>query len=213
MPIQTIFFDLDETIYPASSGIWPEIGRRIERYMGEVVRIPADQVTGVRKHYFHTYGTTLRGLQIEHQVDMHDYLAYVHDIPLANYLSPNPALREMLLNLPQRRLIFTNADRAHAGRVLAVLGLEGCFERIIDIHDIAPYCKPQPEAFALALRLAGDPHPRECLLVDDSAGNLQMAAQLGMYTVRVGSSQPPNGWDAGIESLAGLPAVLAAIQV
>jgi FMN phosphatase YigB (HAD superfamily) len=75
-----------------------------------------------------------------------------------------------------------------------------------------PYCKPQPEALAIALRLAGNPNPRECLMVDDSPGNLLMAAQAGIYTVRAGSSQPPNGWDANIERLTDLPGVLAAIK-
>ncbi len=55
-------------------------------------------------------GTTMRGLQIHHQIDTDDYLAYVHDLPLHDYLYPNPQLRSLLTSLPQRRWIFTNAD-------------------------------------------------------------------------------------------------------
>ncbi len=32
----------------------------------------------------HTYGTTLKGLQIHNKVDTDEYLAYVHNVPLEN---------------------------------------------------------------------------------------------------------------------------------
>ena len=210
--IQTIFFDLDETIYPATSGVWPAISRRIESFLSEVMHFPEDQITEVRTYLYHTYGTTLRGLQVEHHVDTLHYLAYVHDIPLEDYLRPDPALRETLLGLTQRRVIFTNADRAHAGRVIQAVGLEGCFEQIIDILDIMPYCKPQPEAFEIALRLARNPDPRECAVVDDSPANLQTAHALGMKTIGVAGRFPSDDRDAVIEKLADLPVALAGLE-
>ncbi len=73
---------------------------------------PRREIPAIRRHYFETYGTTLRGLQKHHQVDTDDYLAYVHDLPLEQYIQPNPALHDLLVSLPQRRFIFTNADAA-----------------------------------------------------------------------------------------------------
>lgn len=212
MPIHTIFFDLDETIYPADSGVWPAISRRIESFLSEVMHFPDDQITGMRTYLYHTYGTTLRGLQAEYHVDTRYYLDYVHDIPLEEYLSPDPALRAVMLGLPQRRVIFTNADRAHAGRVLKAVGLEGCFEQVIDILDIAPYCKPQIEAFEIALRLAGNPDPGECAVVDDSPANLEAAHALGMKTICVAGRFPADHRDAAIEKLADLPPALARLE-
>ena len=185
MTYTTIFFDLDDTLYPASSGLWREIRRRMGLYMVERLGLPADQVDAIRQHYFQTYGTTLRGLQQFYPVNTDDYLAFVHDLPLASYLQPAPALRPLLLGLPQQRWILTNADQAHAERVLKTLQLCDCFAGIIDVRRLNFFNKPDPNAYRLALDLVGSPAPQECIMLDDSAANLAPANQLGMTTVWV----------------------------
>ena len=84
MTITTIFFDLDDTLYPSNSGLWQQIKDRIGLYMLEKLHIPAGQVQTLRRQYFEQYGTTLRGLQANYPFEMLDYLAYVHDVPLAD---------------------------------------------------------------------------------------------------------------------------------
>lgn len=207
MPITTLFFDLDETLYPPSSGLWEAISTRIEQFMHLQVGLPLDEIPALRNQYYQQYGTTLRGLVFNHQINEHDYLAYVHDIPLQNYLSPAPHLHELLLRYPQRRVIFTNADRAHADRVLKILGLADCFERIIDVLDTWPACKPLPAAYQTALRLAGST-PTESVLLDDSLKNLAAAHAMGFTTIRCWGSPAPS-CDASILDLADLPSVLA----
>ena len=193
MKITTLFFDLDDTLYPPASGLWDEIRVRIEQYLLDRMHIPRDEIQEVRQSFYNQYGTTLRGLQITRNVDMHEYLAYVHDVPLANYITREPRLRGVLEQIPLRKLIFTNADRNHANRVLDILGLQGIFEDIIDIVDIAPYCKPQPEAYQIALQRAGNPDPRTCLMLDDSPRTLATAQSLGFATVCVGGQAAPTG--------------------
>ena len=39
-PIRAFFIDLDDTVYPASSGVWPLAGERMVTYMHEVLGIP-----------------------------------------------------------------------------------------------------------------------------------------------------------------------------
>jgi putative hydrolase of the HAD superfamily len=185
--INTIFFDLDDTLYPNASGLWQAIRVRIGLYMEERLNLPQADIPGLRRFYFERYGTTLRGLQIHQQVDPLDYLAYVHDLPLQDYLTPSPQLRQMLLSLPQHRWIFTNADAAHAGRVLEALNLLDCFQGIIDILAMEFACKPEREAFEIALRIAGEPDPPGCMLIDDSPRNLLAAQNMGFATVLVGS--------------------------
>jgi putative hydrolase of the HAD superfamily len=141
----------------------------------------------LRRHYFETYGTTLRGLQRHHKVDSDDYLTFVHDLRLRDYLQPEPELRHLLLSLPQRCWIFTNADSDHAKRVLAILGLVGCFNGIIDVKAMGFACKPEVEAYQRALFQAGSPAPEECVLIDDSSLNLKAARDLGMMTILVRS--------------------------
>ena len=188
MPFTTLFFDLDDTLYPADNGLWQAIRDRMSRYMVERLGISEQQVHEIRRSYYEMYGTTLRGLQLNYQVDMEEYLAYVHDLPLADFLAPNPALRQALLSLPLRRWIFTNADSDHAGRVLAILGLEECFEGVFDIREMHPLCKPEPAAFERALAFAGGVSPQNCVMLDDHLPNLAAAKNFGLTTVWVSRS-------------------------
>lgn len=210
MAFTVLFCDLDDTLYPPSSGLWDAIGDRISAYMHRRLHLPEDNILALRQQYYRTYGTTLRGLQEHFGIDAGEYLTYVHDLPLRDYITPKPGLREALLNYPQRRLIFTNADRYHAHRVLEILNLSDCFEQIIDVLDTAPYCKPQPEAFEIALKIAGQVDPRQCVLLDDKVENLAVARQMGFYTVWVGGG---NGlhpdYHASVASLNDLPLALS----
>ncbi len=212
MPLKTIFLDLDDTLYPPSTGIWPAIGVRIDLYMIERLHLPAEQVPALRRQLFRQYGTTLRGLVVTLHIDQVDYLDFVHDVPVESMLQPDPGLHEMLCRLPQRKVIFTNADRKHAGRVLKTLQVADCIDQIIDILDVTPFCKPQPGAIQCALRLAGEPDPAGCVLVDDGVPNLAAARQVGLHTVRVGSADPSPDYEAGIPTIHALPGVLEAWQ-
>jgi putative hydrolase of the HAD superfamily len=205
MVFTTLFFDLDETLYPKGNGVWEAIRVRMSEYMAERLDLPIDRVEPLRRRYFEEYGTTLRGLQINHQVDAEEYLAYVHDLPLENYLQPAPELGEILTSLPQRKWIFTNADAAHAERVLAVLGLSGCFDGIVDIRALDFTCKPEPDAYQKALAWAGAPDPSRCVLLDDSPRNLASARVLGFTTVLVGADGPHPAASLVIPSLLVLP--------
>jgi putative hydrolase of the HAD superfamily len=165
----------------------------MNRFMVEKVKLPEDQVPTLRRQYYQTYGTTMRGLQIHHAVDADEYLAFVHDLDLEQFLLPDACLQEMLSSLPQKIWIFTNADAAHAWRVVSVMGLEDCFEGIIDVRSIQFACKPEKQAYERALVLAGNPFPAQCILVDDSAANLVPAFDMGLSTIWInqnGSSHP-----------------------
>ncbi|MEW5827491.1 MAG: pyrimidine 5'-nucleotidase [Chloroflexota bacterium] len=205
--LTTIFFDLDDTLYPASSGLWMEIKERMNVYMRERMGFPPEQIPYLREKYFREYGTTLRGLMAYHQVDEADFLAFVHDLPLDRYLSPDPGLRAMIESLPTRNLVFTNADSGHAGRVIAALGLDGVFASIVDVVAVAPYCKPNPEAFGIAMRLAGESDPSRCLMIDDQLRTVKAARDLGMLSLLI-ADRPSDEADFTLSRLHDLPFVL-----
>jgi pyrimidine 5'-nucleotidase len=205
MPFTTLFIDLDDTLYPGDNGLWQAIRQRMIDYMVQRLGFSPAEVQQLRQLYFETYGTTLKGLQIHHAVDASEYMAYVHDLPLEHYLSPNPALRALLEGLPQRKWIFTNADSAHARRVIAMLGLEGCFDGLIDVPRLGYLCKPEIEAYRLALAIAGEAEARCCLLVDDSPRNLAPAHQLGFTTLLVSPNGPAPQADYTLRRLQDLP--------
>jgi putative hydrolase of the HAD superfamily len=205
MSFTTLFFDLDDTLYPSTNGLWGAIRVRMEDYMRERMGLPSQGITSLRRSYFETYGTTLRGLQRHHQVDAYDFLSYVHDLPLEEYLQPDPEIRELLLSLPQSKWIFTNADAAHSRRVLEVLRLADLFDGIADIHARKYSCKPELQAYQLAMELAGESLPQNCVFLDDSPRNLLPARQLGFRTILVGSSHPDPSAHFAIPDLKELP--------
>jgi len=209
MCFEVLFIDLDDTLYPAAAGLWEAIRKRIDLYMIERMNLPQEIVPELRKELFLKHGTTMRGLQARYHIDEQDFLDFVHDLPLKDYLEPDTQLRTILEMYPQRKVIFTNADTNHANRVILALGLEGCFDQIIDIRDIRPYCKPQMEAFSKALELASVDKPGKCVMIDDTPRNLLAAREAGLFTIQVTSGEPSNGIDAAISSLRELPNVLS----
>jgi len=188
MKFTTIFFDLDDTLYPSNAGLWLAIKNRMNDYMRERMNIPADEIPALREKYFLQYGTTLNGLQKHHQIDVDDYLAYVHDLPLGDYLTPDPAQRSVIASLTTRNLIFTNADIHHAERVLAALNLRDLFSAIVDVNTVAPYCKPMPESFAIAMKLAGEADPSRCVMIDDLTRTTHAAKSAGMFSILFGET-------------------------
>jgi len=190
MRFSTIFFDLDDTLYPSSSGLWKAIKERMNIYMRDVLHIPEEEVPALREHYYKTYGTTLRGLITRHEVNEQDFLAFVHDLPLKDYLKPDPLQRKIIASLPTRNLVFTNADIHHARRVLKALELDDLFETIIDVNAVSPYCKPNPESFAIAQDLADEPDPRKCVMIDDLPRTTRAALNAGMASILYGTDEP-----------------------
>lgn len=208
MRFTTIFFDLDDTLYPASSGLWPTLKDRMTDYMVDRMRIPAADVPHLRETYFRQYGTTLRGLQANHAVDVEDYLAYVHDVQLADYIHPDPVQQAVLSRLPTRNLIFTNADAKHAQRVLHELQIEAYFVDILDIQRMAPFCKPSPRAFDMALKISGEQDASRCVMIDDLPHTTRAARDFGMFAVLFGAHSAGGDASAASPDWSTLPSAL-----
>ena len=187
--MQAVLFDLDNTLYPAECDLFSLIDVRINRYMEEIVSIPADAVDLLRRDYWKNYGTTLMGLMLHHQVNPEDYLDYVHDIDVSSRVSRDGHLRESLESLPVPCYVFTNGSRCHADRVVAALGLEGLFADVFDIRVADYQPKPNLGPYRQVLKhigLGGS----ECIMVEDQPQNLTPAKQLGMRTILVGQKNP-----------------------
>jgi putative hydrolase of the HAD superfamily len=208
MKITTLFFDLDDTLYPSQVGLWHAIKERMNIYMREHMDIPAEEISVLREKYFMQYGTTLRGLQAHHNINTADFLAFVHDLPLDTYLTHDPLQREIIASLPTRNLIFTNADIHHARRVLTQLQLLDLFPVIVDVNAVAPYCKPMAESFAIAMRLAGETDPSRCVMIDDIDRTTQAARKAGLRTILVAENFSREQADAQLTNWRDLPGIL-----
>ena len=180
--MQTLLLDLDETLYPRGNGVLDRIDGRINAYLREKVGIPAEQVDALRRRLRNAHGTTMRGLEVEHAVDVDDYLGVVHRVDLSDLLAPAPEVRTLLQRLPGRKAVFTNAPRHHAEQVLRLLDLGDAFEAVLTLEDLGLLPKPDPRAYdAVTARLgvAG----ADCVFVDDTRANLIGARRSGMRTV------------------------------
>jgi len=171
------------------------LSERMHQFMVHKLGLPADDVPTKRRYFYRKYGTTLRGLMEEHRIAPADYLAYVHNINLHNFIAASPPLNQMLAEIPFAKAIFTNADTAHAERVLNVLQVRPHFDFIIDITTMNYKNKPDPLAYQQALNMLGV-SGEECIMVEDTPRNLLPAKDAGMTTILVdGQSSPSLGID------------------
>ncbi|HEX8525389.1 pyrimidine 5'-nucleotidase [Allosphingosinicella sp.] len=188
-------FDLDNSLYPASTNLFSLIDERMGAFIQELLGCDAVEARRVQKGYFHEHGTTLAGLMRTHATDPHSFLDFVHDIDLAR-LAADPRLVAALDRLPGRKFVFTNASETYARRVLDRLGLANAFDGLHDIHAMDYVPKPDPRSYeVMCARL--DIAPDRALFVEDMARNLEPAKALGMTTVWVdnGSEQAGRGAD------------------
>jgi len=160
------------------------VGERISQFMIDYLDVPPQMAPSLRRHFRERYGTTMRGLILHYGIDPEHYLEFVHNIPLADFIRPNPALSSVLGNIGLTKVILTNASREHAMRVLTILGVQHHFAAIIDVRDFHYHSKPHRYAYRRALQIL-DAQPEECILVEDVPRNLAPAVAMGMFGVLV----------------------------
>ena len=215
--VETWVFDLDNTLYPASSGLFPQVQARMNDYICARLGVSMDEAKALRAQYFREHGTTMHGLMAVHRVDPHEFMAFVHDVDLS-CVPPNPELAAALRNLAGRKLVYTNGSVPHAENLLRHLGIDDLFD---DIHDIvASEFAPKPAAapFRAFVRRYGV-EPTRALMVEDMAKNLAPAAELGMTTawVKTGVDWAAAASDADyinyvVDDLAGFLGAAAALE-
>ena len=188
--------DLDDTLYPAESGLFALVARRITARIARTLDLTEDEARRVQKDYWRRYGTSLRGLVVEHGIDPEAFLADVHDVPVEGVLVPDPALRAALVALPGRLHVFTNGPHEYVARVLARLGVDDLFDRRFDIRHAEFIPKPDPHPYRRALDALGVAGS-EVALVDDSPQNLAAGRAFGMWTAWLRSPHSMAGGAAG----------------
>jgi putative hydrolase of the HAD superfamily len=181
--VDTWIFDLDNTLYPASCRLFDQIDVRMGEFVSNLLGVSYAEAKARQKELFYKYGTTLRGLMVEHGVNPDGFLDYVHNIDHSPVAS-DPALDAALHRLPGRKLVFTNGTIAHTGKVLARLGVTHHFADIFDIvhSDFIP--KPEREPYLKFVETTGI-HPETAAMFEDIARNLEVPHDLGMTTVLV----------------------------
>ncbi len=165
--IRAIFFDLDNTLYPASASMEDDIVQRMNEYVARLLRMPFAEAKALRALRMPNYGTTLEWLMHEHALaEIEDYFCSVHPEGEEEVLVRDPDLPAFLDSMSQEKFIFTNAPSEHAVRVLEKLGIAGKFRRIFDVRFTQLQGKPARSAVEKVLAASGY-QAAETLFVDD----------------------------------------------
>jgi putative hydrolase of the HAD superfamily len=201
-----LLLDLDQTVYPASSGLLAAIDRRMNSYVSDYLKIRLEEAAGLRRELSDRYGTTVLGLMERHGLnDPGSFMTYVHDLDIDSFLAPDPDLRAALGSLPCPASILTNSPAEHARKVLGTLGIAGRFEHIFDIRFNSYRGKPNLSAYTRVLAALGM-EAREVLLVDDRLDYLLPFRGLGglvLHCSESGGTQG-GGMKAEIEQIASI---------
>ena len=197
--IEDWIFDLDNTLYPASTRLFDLIDQRMSEYVARLLDCDPVEARRVQKEYFRDHGTTLAGLMKHHQVDPHHFLDDVHAIEL-DRVAPDERLASALQRLPGRRFVFTNGNQAYADRVLAAIGIGDHFHGLVDIHACEYLPKPDARGYRLLVERFGI-DPARAVLVEDMAKNLKPAKALGMTTVWVDNGSDHGDHDADHDAI------------
>jgi putative hydrolase of the HAD superfamily len=185
--VDTWVFDLDNTLYPASCRLFDQIDVKMGEFVSRLLGVDYAEAKRRQKALFYKYGTTLRGLMLEHEVSPDGFLDYVHDIDHAP-VPPDPALDAALHALPGRKLVFTNGTVAHAEKVLARIGITHHFGDIFDIVHSDYIPKPEMEPYRRFVATTGI-RPESSAMFEDIARNLEAPHALGLTTVLVVSPE------------------------
>jgi putative hydrolase of the HAD superfamily len=181
--VRTWIFDLDNTLYPPSTSLFPQIEVKMTAFMMQTLGISHVEATKLRTSYWRAHGTTLAGLMKLHDVAPYPYLEEVHDIDFT-MLDPAPELRKAIETLPGRKIIFTNGTAPYAQDVLKARGLSELFDATYGVEHAAFEPKPSAKAYARIIEQDGL-DPTEAAMFEDDPRNLEVPHNLGMKTVHV----------------------------
>ena len=181
--VEAWVFDLDNTLYPHHLNLWQQVDARIRDYVAAFLAVTHEEAFRLQKEYYRRYGSTMRGMMIEHGMEPDAFLAFVHEIDHSP-LRPDPALGAAIEKLPGRKLILTNGTRAHADAVVRRLEIHQHFEDVFDIVAAELEPKPLPRTYDRFLARHGV-DPAKAAMFEDLARNLAVPHALGMTTVLV----------------------------
>tara|TARA_B100000965_G_scaffold379565_1_gene375380 strand:- start:404 stop:1075 length:672 start_codon:yes stop_codon:yes gene_type:complete len=178
--IKNFIFDCDGVLYQDLEAVFGQVSKRMTKYISEKLNLDLIKAKELQTNYFHKYNTSLNGLMIHHDVNPEDFLRYVHDINL-DFMKKDYTLREELMKLDGKKLIFTNGSHEHVKNVTKHVGIDDLFDGIFDITDCNLIPKPSIEPYKKLIEKF-DIIPEETIFIEDIAKNLEPAKKLGMKT-------------------------------
>jgi putative hydrolase of the HAD superfamily len=186
-----VIFDLDNTLYDRETGPIKEVEINMDNYVSKLLKLSDNENRKMRKYYFEKYGTTLRGLQIEHNIDPIDYLEKVHDVDANKYLSKNKKLQQILKNISSKKYILTNSYKKYALNITDALGITKYFDDIFDNTDMNCESKKTVASYKTIITKINADYSKT-VMIDDVWNYLISAKNLNIFTILVNAELNEN---------------------
>ena len=202
-------FDLDNTLHDASPHIFPHINKSMTAYLQQHLQLDEVAANALRIDYWQRYGATLSGMMRHHDTDPDHFLWHTHQFPaLEKMVLREPRLRQVLMSLRGKKVLYTNAPQHYAQAVLKLLRIDDLFDEVMAVEHTG--YRPKPHVFGfLRLLKKHKIAAARCVMVEDSLENLRTAKKLGMRTVWVNPGHQNEACvDVKIKSVLQLPNVL-----
>ena len=103
--MKDLLIDLDNTIYSETEDIFSQIDLKMKSFISSELNVNTKKAYEIQKKYFFKYGTTLRGLMINHNIEPSYFLKYVHDINLKP-IEKNLALKKEMKKFKGKKLFL-----------------------------------------------------------------------------------------------------------
>ncbi|KAM0683301.1 suppressor of deletion of TFIIS [Mitosporidium daphniae] len=209
---KVLFFDMDNCLYPQSSGISDVVRQRILSFCATVHNMSEEEAYFLAQKYHTDYGLAIKGLLLHHPgTDPSQYDTFVDGgIDIKKSL-PNHSPKK-IINLFDKIKTFgiehvwilTNAGSSHSLHTLSFLfGVQfersepSCaspswFDGIIYCDYSVPnfLCKPQLSLFRAVTKIASTPQGHFPVLIDDSLSNIYGALRCGWRAIWVSEDAP-----------------------
>lgn len=208
--IQYLLLDLDNTLYPRSSGLGRFMGARMGEFIVRHLDVSLERADELRRSGLTRYGTTLRWLMQEHDLEETEgFMEFVHPTDLGEFLTDGDRkiAQDTLHEIDLPASILTNSPMEHAERVLDWLGIRSRFEHVFDIRSNSLTGKPAPSVYSRALEVAGV-EPTTTLFADDVLQYLLPFRDLGGHAVHVATESEQEPGISTIGSIAELAGII-----
>lgn len=182
-------FDMDDTLYNASAGMFDEIHARMRAFIADALGVGEPRAVEFQRAYWAKYGATFLGLERHHGIAPEKFLEKTHDfdpVPLVRTALPARHICASIRRLPGRKVLLTNGPKHYVQQILKSLHLQGVFNFVLTSSDMRIMsrwrCKPDNAILCRILSRLGA-KPEDCVLIEDSLKNIKAAHSLHMKTV------------------------------
>ena len=168
--------------------MFAQIQLKMSEYIMDLLKVDKDVADKMRYEYWKEYGTSLAGLMKNFEIDPAHFLEFVHNIDFS-VLSKDINLLNVLIDLPGKKIVYTNGTVTYAKKVLNHRGLINVFDEIYGIESANYIPKPSPKAYEIIFSKAKIVFNRSAMF-EDEMRNLKVPYDLGLKTILICDKLP-----------------------